>query len=66
MTGTGGFILEVVPWTIPGRCPLCGEFAELEFDDAEGDPGNTVMLREVSCTNTDCAFFHPHATETGQ
>jgi hypothetical protein len=51
VTGTGGFILEVVPWTIPGRCPLCGEFAELEFDDAEGDPGNTVMLREVSCTN---------------
>ena len=66
MTGTGGFVLEVVPWTIPGRCPLCGEFAQIEFDDDEGDPGNPVMMREVSCSYFDCEFFQPLATETGQ
>jgi hypothetical protein len=63
VTSTGGFVLEVVPWTIPGRCPLCGEPAQIEFDDAEGEPGNPVMMREVSCTNTDCAFSPPHATQ---
>ena len=66
MTGTGGFVLEVVPWAIPGRCPLCGEPAQIEFDDAEGDTGNTVMMREVSCTYVGCAFFPSQATETGQ
>jgi hypothetical protein len=68
VTGTGGFILEVVPWTIPGRCPLCGEPAQIEFDDigVNGEPLDTVMMREVSCTNVGCAFFPPHATQTGQ
>jgi hypothetical protein len=66
VTGTGGFVLEVVPWTLQGRCPLCGEPAQIEFDDAEGEPGNPVMMREVSCTNTDCAFSPTHATQTGQ
>jgi hypothetical protein len=68
VTVTGGFVLEVVPWAIPGNCPLCGEFAQIEFDDAEGgtDPGNTVMMREVSCTNVDCYYFPPHVAETGE
>ena len=53
--------MEVVPWAIPGKCPLCGELAQIEFDDAEGDtdPGNTVMMRELSCTNVGCEFFPP-------
>jgi hypothetical protein len=68
VTVTGGFVLEVVPWAIPGKCPLCGELAQIEFDDAEGDtdPGNTVTMREVSCTNVGCEFFPPHAAETEQ
>jgi hypothetical protein len=30
-------VLGVVPWAIPGRCPLCGAPAELEFDDLNVD-----------------------------
>ena len=58
----------MVPWAIPGKCPLCGELPQIEFDDAEGDtdPGNTVMMREVSCTNVACEFFPPDVAEAGQ
>lgn len=60
--------MEVVPWAIPGNCPLCGELAQIEFDDAEcdTDPGNTVMMREVSCTNVDCEFFPPTQQKPGR
>ena len=51
--------MDVVPWAIPGKCPLCGKFAQIEFDDAKGESGNTVTMREVFCTNIDCAFFQP-------
>jgi hypothetical protein len=61
VTGTGGFVLEVVPWAIPERCPLCGESAQIEFDDigVNGEPLDTVMMREVFCTNVSCVFFLP-------
>jgi hypothetical protein len=56
----------VVPWAIPGRCPLCGASAQIEFEDAAGNTGNTVVMREVFYTYVACAFFQPHATEAGQ
>ena len=55
--------MAVVPWAIPGRCPLCGELAQIEFDDAEGNTGDPVMLREVFCTYVGCAFCQPHKPE---
>lgn len=60
--------MEMVAWAIPGRCPLCGEPAQIEFDDigANGEPLDTVMMRDVCCTNIGCGFFPPNTTETGQ
>jgi hypothetical protein len=59
-TEAGNTVLGVVPWAIPGRCPLCGEFAELDFDDlnVDGEPPG-IMLKDVACVNAGCQFFHP-------
>ena len=51
--------MGVVPWAIPGRCPLCGAPAELEFDDLSVDeeaPG--VMLKDVLAPMPGCKFFN--------
>jgi hypothetical protein len=59
-TGAGDTVLPVVPWAIPGRCPLCGVSAELEFDDLsiDGEPPG-VMLKDVACVNVTCPFCPP-------
>jgi hypothetical protein len=60
LTDAGDTVLDVVPCAIPGRCPLCGASAELEFDDlcVNGEPPG-VMLKDVACANAGCQFFNP-------
>ena len=45
----------MVVWAIQGKSPLCGQFAQIEFDDAEG---NTVT--PSSCKSALHLGLHRH------